>query len=113
LKIIDFCEFGANFLTKISSNFLVFSSPGPRFGCILRHLEERIQKLVDMASFGPVEVGDFRVAKEKCFEKKFGHVKNIEKKRFRLSAVPGEVIRVVLSSSSSSSSSRLFKKGNV
>ena len=51
--------------------------------------------------------------KEKFFEKKFGHVKNIEKKRFRLSAVPGEVIRVVLSSSSSSSSSRLFKKGNV
>ena len=51
--------------------------------------------------------------KEKFFEKKFGHVKNIEKKRFRLSAVPGEVIRVVLSSSSSSSSSRLLKKGNV
>ena len=61
-----------------------------------------------------VEVSDFRVAKEeKFFEKKFGHVKNIEKKRFRLSAVPGEVIRVVLSSSSSSSSSRLLKKGNV
>ena len=51
--------------------------------------------------------------KEKIFEKKFGHVKNIEKKRFRLSAVPGEVIRVELSSSSSSSSSRLFKNGNV
>ena len=64
----DFCgffDFEVNFLTKISSNFWFFSSPGPRFGCILRHLEERIQKLVDMASFGPVEVGDFRVAKKK------------------------------------------------
>ena len=50
-------------MTKISSNFWFFSSPGPRFGYILRYLEERIQTLVDMASFGPVEVGDFRVAK--------------------------------------------------
>ena len=34
-----------------------------------------------MASFGPVEVGDFRVAKKKIFlKKKFGHVKNIEGK---------------------------------
>ena len=65
-----FCDFEVHFLTKISSNFWFFSSPGPRFGCILRHLEERIQKLVDMASFGPVEVGDFRVAKKKNFLKK-------------------------------------------
>ena len=60
-----FCDFEVHFLTKISSNFWFFSSPGPRFGYILRCLEERIQKLVDMASFGPVEVGDFRVAKKK------------------------------------------------
>ena len=71
-------------MTKISSNFLVFSSPGPRFGCILRHLEERIQKLVDMASFGPVEVGDFRVAKKKK------HLKKIRtRKKHRGKGPPG------------------------
>ena len=46
-----------------------------------------------MAAFGPVKVGDFRVAKKNCFEQKFGHVKNIEKKRVRLSAVPATARR--------------------
>ena len=55
-----------NFLTKISSNFWFISSPGPRFGCILRHLEETIQKLVDMASFGPPQSRKIRKNHDFC-----------------------------------------------
>ena len=67
-----------------------------------------------MASFGPVEVGDFRVAKKKFFfEKKFGHVKNIEGKAPVVSKRPETSLGVQCSSSSSSSSSTLLKNGNV
>ena len=55
-----------NFLTKISSNVWFISSPGPRFGCILRHLEEKIQKLVDMASFGPPQSRKIRKNHDFC-----------------------------------------------
>ena len=61
-----------------------------------------------------VEVSDFRVAKEeKIFEKKFGHVKNIEGKAPVVSKRPETSLGVLCSSSSSSSSSTLLKNGNV
>ena len=61
-----------------------------------------------------VEVSDFRVAKEeKFFEKKFGHVKNIEGKAPVVSKRPETSLGVLCSSSSSSSSSTLLKNGNV
>ena len=60
-----------------------------------------------------VEVSDFQVAKEeKIFEKKFGHVKNIEGKAPVVSK-RSETLLGVLCSSSSSSSSTLLKNGNV
>ena len=61
-----------------------------------------------------VEVSDFRVAKEeKIFEKKIGHVKNIEGKAPVVSKRPETSLGVLCSSSSSSSSSTLLKNGNV
>ena len=51
--------------------------------------------------------------KEKFFEKKFGHVKNIEGKAPVVSKRPETSLGVLCSSSSSSSSSTLLKNGNV
>ena len=81
-------------------------------------MKKKTKNSMKFWSKNSVEVSDFRVAKEektstqKLFEKKIGHVKNIEGKAPVVSKRP-ETSLGVQCSSSSSSSSTLLKNGNV